>query len=58
MGSIPSAFDSYLLIRSLKTLPLRMQQHCKNGLAVAKFLETHPNVEKVVYPGKYELEYN
>ncbi|XP_060516407.1 cystathionine gamma-lyase isoform X2 [Cylas formicarius] len=46
MGGIPSPFDCYLVNRGLKTLAIRMQQHQKNGLAVAKFLEQHPKVEK------------
>lgn len=51
LGTVPSPFDCYLVNRSLKTLALRMQQHMKNGLAVAKFLEKHPCVEKVLHPG-------
>lgn len=59
-GAIPSAFECYLVNRSLKTLPLRMEQHSKNATAIAIFLETHPNVIKVKYPGlkshpQYEL---
>ncbi|CAK9798120.1 Cystathionine gamma-lyase [Anthophora plagiata] len=50
MGVIPSPFDCSLVIRSLKTLELRLQQHMKNGLAVAKFLDSHPCVEKVIHP--------
>lgn len=50
LGIIPSPFDCYLVNRSLKTLELRMQQHMKNGLAVAKFLESHQHVEKVFHP--------
>ncbi|KAK7072608.1 hypothetical protein SK128_010074 [Halocaridina rubra] len=51
MGPVPSPFDCYLVNRSLKTLAVRMEQHMKNGLAVAKFLEKHPSVEKVIHPG-------
>ncbi|XP_018333091.1 cystathionine gamma-lyase-like isoform X2 [Agrilus planipennis] len=51
MGIVPSPFDSAQVNRSLKTLALRMQQHSKNALAVAKFLEGHPNVDKVLHPG-------
>jgi cystathionine gamma-lyase len=51
MGGIPSAFDCYLLLRSLKTLPLRMAQHSRTGIVVAKFLEQHPSVYRVCYPG-------
>ncbi|XP_076686882.1 cystathionine gamma-lyase isoform X3 [Andrena cerasifolii] len=50
MGIVPSPFDCSLVNRSLKTLELRMQQHMKNGLAVAKYLEVHPYVEKVIHP--------
>lgn len=50
-GAILSPFDSYLVIRGLKTLPLRMEKHCYNAIAVAEFLENHPVVEKVYYPG-------
>jgi len=51
LGTIPSPFDCYLVLRSLKTLSLRMEEHQKNGFAVARFLENHSCVEKVVYPG-------
>ncbi len=50
-GPVPSPFDAYLVNRGLKTLHLRMREHMKNGLAVAKFLEAHPAVEKVLHPG-------
>ena len=50
-GAVPSAFDCFLCLRGLKTLSLRMERHNYNGLEVAKFLEKHPNVEKVMYPG-------
>ncbi|AKN32576.1 methionine gamma-lyase [Clostridium carboxidivorans P7] len=50
-GAILSPFDSYLIIRGLKTLPLRMEKHCANAMAVSEFLEKHPAVEKVYYPG-------
>ncbi|KAH0945178.1 hypothetical protein HN011_004663 [Eciton burchellii] len=50
MGIVPSPFDCALVNRSLKTLELRMQQHMKNCLAVAKFLESHPCVERVFHP--------
>jgi len=46
-GAVPSPFDCYLVNRSLKTLKVRMEEHQKNGLLCAKFLEGHPNVEKV-----------
>jgi len=51
MGSIQGAFDSFLALRSLKTLPLRMKAHEENAIKVAQFLESHPLVEKVIYPG-------
>lgn len=51
IGPVPSPFDCYLVNRSVKTLAIRMKQHMENGLAVAKFLETHPGVEKVLHPG-------
>ena len=50
-GAILSPFDSWLVIRGIETLPLRMKQHCENAEAVAAFLELHPMVEKVYYPG-------
>jgi len=50
MGIVPSPFDCAMVNRSLKTLELRMLQHMKNGLAVAKFLESHPYVEQVIHP--------
>ena len=51
IGSIPSAFDSFLVTRGLKTLALRMERHCENALAIAHWLERHPKIEKVFYPG-------
>lgn len=51
MGAINQPHSIYLLQRGLKTFELRMQRHNENGLAVAKFLEAHPRVEKVYYPG-------
>jgi len=51
MGGISSPHAAYLLERGLKTLALRMERHNANGLAVARFLEGHPRVEKVLYPG-------
>ena len=50
-GAILSPFDSWLVLRGTKTLPVRMAQHTANGLALAQFLETHPKVTKVIYPG-------
>lgn len=51
IGAVPSPFDSWLILRGLKTLAVRMMQHEKNAFLVARFLETHPNVEKVFFPG-------
>lgn len=50
-GAILSPFDSWLVIRGIETLNLRIKQHCANAQAVAEFLETHPAVDKVYYPG-------
>lgn len=50
-GGILGPHDSYLVLRGIKTLALRMQRHSENGLAVAKYLENHPAVERVIYPG-------
>lgn len=50
-GAIAAPFDSYMVMRSLKTLPLRMERHCENALLLAEWLESHPNIEKVIYPG-------
>jgi cystathionine beta-lyase/cystathionine gamma-synthase len=50
-GAILSPFDSWLVMRGTKTLALRMEQHDKTGRAVAAFLEEHPQVKKVYYPG-------
>jgi cystathionine beta-lyase/cystathionine gamma-synthase len=51
VGAILSPFDSWLVMRGTKTLALRMEQHDKSGRAVAAFLEEHPKVQKVYYPG-------
>jgi cystathionine gamma-synthase len=51
MGGVNSPHNAYLLERGLKTLALRMERHNANGLALARFLESHPRVEKVYYPG-------
>jgi cystathionine beta-lyase/cystathionine gamma-synthase len=50
-GAILSPFDSWLVLRGTKTLPIRMAQHCATGLALAEFLERQPKVRKVYYPG-------
>lgn len=51
VGAILSPFDSWLVLRGTKTLPLRMKQHCETGSALAHYLEGHPKVRKVYYPG-------
>jgi len=51
VGAIAGPFDSFLSLRALKTLHLRMERHVKNGQLVAEFLETHKSVQKVIYPG-------
>src|SRR5437868_2151571 len=51
MGAIQGPFDSFMCLRSLKTLPLRMKAHAANAMAIAEFLESHPKVQKVIYPG-------
>ena len=51
LGSVPGPFDSFLTLRGIKTLALRMERHCANALAVAQFLASHPKVERVHYPG-------
>jgi cystathionine beta-lyase/cystathionine gamma-synthase len=50
-GGVPGPFDSWLVLRGLKTLAIRMRAHGENGMAVARFLEQHPVVEQVIYPG-------
>ena len=50
-GGVPSPFDSWLTLRGIKTLAVRMRQHEENAQAVARFLAEHPRVEKVYYPG-------
>ncbi|MBK7559834.1 MAG: PLP-dependent transferase [Chitinophagaceae bacterium] len=50
-GAILSPFDSWLVIRGIETLHLRVQQHCRNAQVVAEYLETNPAVDKVFYPG-------
>ena len=50
-GAVPSPFDSWLVLRGIRTLPWRMRAHCANAGAVAAFLAEHPRVERVHYPG-------
>ncbi|MBX9938656.1 MAG: cystathionine gamma-synthase [Candidatus Obscuribacterales bacterium] len=51
VGAVPGPFDCWLVLRGLKTLAVRMEAHQKNAMAVARYLEKHPAVEKVMYPG-------
>ena len=51
LGPITGAFDSYLILRSLKTLAVRMERHCENALAIAKHFESHKEISEVIYPG-------
>ena len=50
-GGIAGPFDSFLVLRSLKTLSIRMQRHCENARALAAWLEKHPRISQVIYPG-------
>ena len=59
-GGIAGPFDSFLVMRGLKTLAVRMDRHCENAMTIAQYLENHDQVEKVIYPGlkshpQYEL---
>lgn len=58
MGAINSPHNMYLLERGLKTFELRMQRHNQNGQAIAEFLEAHPRIEKVYYPGLKSHKYH
>ena len=51
IGGVMAPFDAFMVLRSLKTLPVRMKAHCHSALAVAKYLEAHPKIERVYYPG-------
>jgi cystathionine gamma-lyase len=51
VGSVASPFDSFLALRGVKTLALRMERHCSNAMAIAQWLEAHPAVSQVIYPG-------
>ena len=51
LGAVPGPFDAWLVLRGLKTLAVRMRQHCENARRVAEFLDGHPGVERVLYPG-------
>jgi len=66
VGAVASPFDSFLALRGLKTLALRMEKHCENAMSIATWLEDHPKVSRVFYPGleshpqhelaKYQME--
>ena len=51
VGAVPSPFDSFLTLRGIKTLAVRMERHCGNAMHIAAFLEKHPKVGRVIYPG-------
>src|SRR5213082_345153 len=51
LGAVPGPFDSWLVLRGIKTLAVRMRQHCRNAHAIAGWLLRHPRVEQVLYPG-------
>ena len=51
LGAVPGPFDAWLVLRGVKTLAVRMDRHCANAAAVAAFLERHPRVDRVLYPG-------
>jgi cystathionine beta-lyase/cystathionine gamma-synthase len=51
LGAVPGPFDAWLVLRGVKTLAVRMRQHCENARAIAEFLDGHPRVERVLYPG-------
>jgi cystathionine gamma-synthase len=51
LGAVPGPFDCWLVLRGIRTLAVRMRQHCANAHSVAAFLDRHPRVEQVLYPG-------
>ena len=51
VGGVPSPFDAFLTLRGIKTLALRMERHCGNAMHIAAWLEKHPKVARVIYPG-------
>jgi cystathionine beta-lyase/cystathionine gamma-synthase len=51
LGAVPGPFDAWLVLRGIKTLAVRMRQHCENARRIAEFLDGHPAVERVLYPG-------
>src|SRR5690606_14712658 len=58
VGAVPGPFDSWLVLRGLKTLAVRMERHEKNAMAVASWLEKHRRVRKVLYPGLPSFEHH
>jgi cystathionine gamma-lyase len=50
-GAVPAPMDCFLVMRGIKTLPVRMMKHAENAMEVARFLEVHPKIHKVIYPG-------
>jgi cystathionine beta-lyase/cystathionine gamma-synthase len=58
VGAIPGAFDSWLMLRGIKTLAIRMKKHEENAIILAEFLEKHPAVSEVFYPGLESSPYN
>jgi cystathionine gamma-lyase len=51
VGAVPGPMDCFMVLRSTKTLHVRMERHCENAMAIARWLERHPKVERVIYPG-------
>lgn len=51
VGAIPGPMDCFLVMRGIKTLPVRMERHAQNAMKISRFLETHPKIERVLYPG-------
>ena len=51
VGAVPSPFDAFLTLRGIKTLAVRMERHCGNAMHIAAFLEKHPSIARVIYPG-------
>lgn len=51
VGGVPGPFDSFLVLRALKTLPLRMERHCENAIQIADFLAAHDKIDRVYFPG-------
>jgi len=51
VGAVMAPFDAFMVLRSLKTLPIRMKAHCESAFAVARYLEQHPKIDRVYYPG-------